>query len=86
MSDEPGIGGFGDNGFQMMGMMNALKTGDVHIDMIIAMCVPFLLRILFKWVGKFEELFDLENWAFLFKTKTKEPYQRFVSYSTTTNA
>lgn len=41
--------GFGDNGFQMMGMMNALKTGDMYTDMIVAMCVPFILKMIFGY-------------------------------------
>jgi len=37
-------------GFQMMGIVNALKTGDVTMDMMIAMCIPLLLRFLFNFV------------------------------------
>eukprot|EP00980_Cylindrotheca_fusiformis_P021265 scaffold8189_cov73-Cylindrotheca_fusiformis.AAC.1 len=48
--------GFGNHGFEMMGMMNSLKTGDVYTDMILAMCVPFILRGLFSWVGKLEDI------------------------------
>lgn len=78
-------GSFGDHGFQMMGMMNALKTGDVHMDMIIAMCFPFILKILFTWVGKLEEIFNSEFWTDLFKTKTSD-HERFISHSTIYNS
>mmetsp|Transcript_3368 Transcript_3368/g.7041 ORF Transcript_3368/g.7041 Transcript_3368/m.7041 type:complete len:387 (-) Transcript_3368:1299-2459(-) len=31
-------------GIQTMGMLNALRTGDPRIDMILAMCFPFMLK------------------------------------------
>jgi chaperone BCS1 len=75
----------GSHGFQMMGMINALKTGDVHTDMMIAMLIPFVLKVLFNCVGKFEEIFDLEViWSRWFEIKAVE-HERFISHSTTTN-
>jgi len=39
------------DGIQSMGIVNALKTGDMHVDMLVAMCLPVVLRILFPfWV------------------------------------
>jgi SpoVK/Ycf46/Vps4 family AAA+-type ATPase len=73
--------GFGTNGFQMMGMMNALKTGDVHTDMMIAMCVPFILRILFSWIGKLEDIPYWNVWSRLWNTN-ELLYERFISHST----
>jgi hypothetical protein len=41
---------------QMLGMVNALKTGDPTIDMILAMALPYLASIickdLVKWIKK----------------------------------
>lgn len=33
-----------------MGIVNALRTGDVFMDMIIAMCIPIILRTIFSMV------------------------------------
>ena len=40
-------------GFQMMGMLGALKTGDICVDMLIAMMAPIFLKFLFliDWAG-----------------------------------
>eukprot|EP00526_Cylindrotheca_closterium_P006822 CAMPEP_0113636250 /NCGR_PEP_ID=MMETSP0017_2-20120614/18922_1 /TAXON_ID=2856 /ORGANISM="Cylindrotheca closterium" /LENGTH=750 /DNA_ID=CAMNT_0000547117 /DNA_START=18 /DNA_END=2270 /DNA_ORIENTATION=+ /assembly_acc=CAM_ASM_000147 len=73
---------FGTNGFQMMGMMNALKTGDMHTDMIIAMCVPFVLRVLFSWIGKLEEIPNWEIWVKWWQADYIK-HERYISHSTT---
>ena len=73
---------FGANGFQMMGMINAMKTGDVHTDMFIAMCVPFILKMLFSWVGKLENIFDSQFWSKLFPSQQKL-HERFISHKIT---
>jgi len=39
------------DGIQSMGIVNALKTGDMHVDMIVAMCIPVVLRLLFSFLG-----------------------------------
>jgi chaperone BCS1 len=85
--DEKG-GGFGTNGFQMMGIMNALKTGDVRVDMIIAMCVPFVLKMIFGWLGKVEDLMDLEEWINWWNGRVvcEREHERFISYSTIRNS
>lgn len=77
-------GSFGDHGFQMMGMMNALKTGNVHMDMMIAMCLPFILKMLFSWIGKLEEGLGIEFWRKLFMGNLKE-HERYISHSTMQN-
>ena len=46
--------GFGIDGLQTMGIVNALKTGDMRVDMVIAMCIPFLLRYLFPFQCNWE--------------------------------
>jgi hypothetical protein len=77
--------GFGTNGFQMMGMMNALKTGDVHTDMIIAMCLPFVLTVLFSWLGKLEDVPKWEIWSRWWAAEEVQ-HERFISHSTTRNS
>ena len=36
---------------QSMGVVNALKTGNMHVDMLIAMCIPIFLRVMFSVVS-----------------------------------
>mmetsp|Transcript_49673 Transcript_49673/g.75593 ORF Transcript_49673/g.75593 Transcript_49673/m.75593 type:complete len:743 (+) Transcript_49673:73-2301(+) len=77
---------FGNNGFQTLGIMNALKTGDVQTDMIIAMCVPLVLKLFFSWIGKVEDL-DVQSWIdFFFGKEECQEYERFISHKTTTNS
>ena len=83
--DEDDENAFGTGGFQMMGLMNAFKTGDMHTDMIIALCLPFILKLLFKWIEKLEEMCD---WKILSRWWATEPpcYERFISHNTTRNS
>eukprot|EP00934_Nitzschia_sp_Nitz4_P006844 Nitzschia sp. Nitz4//scaffold67_size101165//54792//56993//NITZ4_004530-RA/size101165-processed-gene-0.59-mRNA-1//-1//CDS//3329556477//6834//frame0 len=76
---------FGDHGFQVMGMVNALKTGDMHTDMLLAMCIPFVLKLLFAWVSKMEEVLDYEEWVRWLRPVPVEN-ERFISYCTTRNS
>ena len=48
---------FFDN-VQTMGIVNALKTGNMHIDMILALCIPLLLRYLIQSSTVMEKLFQ----------------------------
>jgi len=73
------LGGMG--GIQMMGMVNALKTGDPTMDMIIAMCIPVLLRMLFKFAERWESLLDVDRllkWWYAPKPQTM--YERCIEY------
>ena len=64
-----------------MGMVNALKTGDPTIDMIIAMCIPVILRFLFKFAERSESLLDVERWIKLwFRPKPRNVYERRIEY------
>jgi hypothetical protein len=49
-------------GFQMMGILNALKTGDTRLDMLLAMCLPFVIRFLFDAVGRLEYFCHYNYW------------------------
>jgi chaperone BCS1 len=72
---------FGTDGFQMMGMINALKTGDVLTDMLIAMCFPFVLKMFFGWF----DLLDWQMWADWWWKGQSPEHERFISHSTTRN-
>jgi mitochondrial chaperone BCS1 len=78
---------FGSNGFQTMGIMNALKTGDVQADLIIAFCAPFVLKIFFSWLRKLEDI-DISAWIEFFFGKEEDctEYERFISHRTTTTS
>lgn len=45
---------FFDN-VQTMGIVNALKTGNMHVDMILALSIPILLQYLFKSTSHLEK-------------------------------
>ena len=82
-NDGQGFMGSG-NGFQTLGIMNALKTGDMHTDMVVAMSLPFLLRILYGWVKKFENALNFEQlmkWYFG-EEDLPDEHKRYITYST----
>ena len=45
----------GMNGLQAMGIVNALKTGDMWLDMIIAMMIPVAIQFVLRCLGKLDE-------------------------------
>jgi len=49
------------DGIQSMGIVNALKTGNMHLDMIVAMCIPVILRLLFSALSGFSVEKVVEN-------------------------
>jgi len=67
-------------GLQTMGIMNALKTGDVRIDMIIAMLIPIVLQYLFGMISNVNSsLFDLMAWRSWWR-KRRSQYKRKLVY------
>jgi hypothetical protein len=74
-------------GFQMMGMLGALKTGDMYVDMLIAMMAPIILKFLYDRLGKLSD--HLRDWWEMwmrYLLQPTEPYERFISYSTSRNS
>jgi hypothetical protein len=70
-------------GIQMIGIVNSLKTGDPTMDMIIAMCIPVVLRrIRFKLAERSGSFFNIERLLRLFRCarKPKNVYERFIEY------
>lgn len=52
------------DGIQTMGIISALKTGNVHMDLMIAMCIPLILRFIFNNIENLtENVFSKEFWV-----------------------
>mmetsp|Transcript_31489 Transcript_31489/g.75975 ORF Transcript_31489/g.75975 Transcript_31489/m.75975 type:complete len:571 (+) Transcript_31489:1071-2783(+) len=66
---------------QMLGMVNALKTGNPQVDMLIAMALPYLISMLTN---------DLQRWIkklFAKKVKLSSPeYERSITHRSTMTA
>jgi chaperone BCS1 len=78
-------GGFGTDGFQIMGLLNLFKTGDMQTDMIIALLMPLILKFIFDRLGKIAEFIgetSEECLVYLFEWKSGKN-ERFISHSTT---
>jgi chaperone BCS1 len=67
---------------QTMGIINALKTGDVMVDMAIAMLIPFVLRCLFGLVERFDQI--LPSWKTWWACRHHK-HQRYIVYKSTRN-
>eukprot|EP00544_Gedaniella_sp_CCMP2646_P008106 CAMPEP_0202490972 /NCGR_PEP_ID=MMETSP1361-20130828/8196_1 /ASSEMBLY_ACC=CAM_ASM_000849 /TAXON_ID=210615 /ORGANISM="Staurosira complex sp., Strain CCMP2646" /LENGTH=736 /DNA_ID=CAMNT_0049120959 /DNA_START=316 /DNA_END=2526 /DNA_ORIENTATION=- len=78
----------GMGGIQMMGIVNSLKTGDPTMDMIIAMCIPVVLRILFKLAERSEAFLNMERLLRFFRNtqKPKNVHERFIEYKRARNS
>jgi len=69
---------------QTMGIVNAMRTGDARVDIIIAMLIPFVIRLLFDFAKKFEHVFTARFWMSLWEkwnNLTEDEYERCLSYS-----
>jgi hypothetical protein len=65
-------------GIQMLGIMNALKTGDPTMDTLIAMFLPFLIT---KIVSHFAHHRQDEWFSTIVKFFSKRSYSRTISYT-----
>eukprot|EP00529_Nitzschia_sp_RCC80_P009460 CAMPEP_0113495692 /NCGR_PEP_ID=MMETSP0014_2-20120614/29739_1 /TAXON_ID=2857 /ORGANISM="Nitzschia sp." /LENGTH=771 /DNA_ID=CAMNT_0000389595 /DNA_START=60 /DNA_END=2375 /DNA_ORIENTATION=- /assembly_acc=CAM_ASM_000159 len=86
LNDDDTILGGDNHGFQIMGLINAFKTGDVQTDMLIALIVPLVLKVIFDRLGRIEKVLGQKwkAWISAYFSKPKsEIYERFISYSTT---
>eukprot|EP00529_Nitzschia_sp_RCC80_P038562 CAMPEP_0113486212 /NCGR_PEP_ID=MMETSP0014_2-20120614/24880_1 /TAXON_ID=2857 /ORGANISM="Nitzschia sp." /LENGTH=58 /DNA_ID=CAMNT_0000379877 /DNA_START=26 /DNA_END=199 /DNA_ORIENTATION=+ /assembly_acc=CAM_ASM_000159 len=52
LNDDDTLLGDDNHGFQIMGLINAFKTGDVQTDMLIALIVPLVLKVIFDRLGR----------------------------------
>jgi chaperone BCS1 len=83
--DDGGAAFGGMGGLQMMGIMNALKTGDVRMDMLVAMCIPIVLRLAFDLVTRLSSMWRWEDWMQWYFRRQNE-YERFITYKSTRNS
>ena len=90
--DNSGMFG-GMNGLQAMGIVNALKTGDMWLDMIIAMMIPVAIQFILRCLGKIDEHL-LSRWDLLSRwlEQRQNKHIRFIvhrsqrtSWGSTTN-
>uniref|UniRef100_A0A7S2UCS0 AAA+ ATPase domain-containing protein n=1 Tax=Attheya septentrionalis TaxID=420275 RepID=A0A7S2UCS0_9STRA len=73
-------------GVQMMGIVNAMKTGSIQLDMLIAMCIPILMRFIFSGLGRVQSaIFTREFWTRLWK-KRSHMHERTISHTTIRNS
>jgi mitochondrial chaperone BCS1 len=80
--------GFDIGNIQTMGIVNALKTGNVMLDMVIAMSIPLILRYLFEVIGSMQDYLSLERWTTWWQTYWQRPqqqFQRFITYKSVDN-
>jgi chaperone BCS1 len=82
LGDDGGGGSFGMGGFQMMGIINSLKTGDVQTDVLLAMCIPFVLRCFINMMGKADDFFSWESWLDLWNRQSNQ-HERFITHRST---
>lgn len=66
------------DGIQTMGIISALKTGNMHMDLLIAMCIPLILRFIFNNIENLtENAFNKEFWI-QFYTKQRGFKERLL--------
>jgi DNA polymerase III delta prime subunit len=74
----------GVEGIQTVGIVNALKTGNMVIDMTIAMLIPVMIGSIFASLGYLQKRIVEIDWKKLF-TKQKKTYERYIEHSTMTS-
>jgi hypothetical protein len=72
-------------GIQTVGIVNAMKTGNVVIDMVLAMLIPVIIGAMFSCLTSLKEKM-LFYWTKLILRRQKKLYERFIHHSTTTSA
>jgi hypothetical protein len=76
---------FGNDGtlesIQTMGIVNSLKTGNVLLDMTIAMMIPIVLGMAFSTLSKAQEMLSKVNWLSYFRKPSKQ-YSRSICHKT----
>lgn len=75
---------FNMDGIHSMGIVNAMRTGDMFLDMIIAMCIPVVIRTLFSFfsAAKAKELSN-KFWAWynLEEEFESDYHERIISHT-----
>jgi len=79
------FGGGGNlGGIQTMGIMNAMKTGNLMLDTAIAMCIPMVFGGIICAINMLKEKINKTNWAKLLGWN-RIIHERFIRHSTITN-
>jgi len=71
-------------GIQTMGIVNALKTGNVVLDMTIAMALPIVIGIMMTTIQNLNKKICEVDWMKVLFRK-KNIHERFIRHSTITN-
>jgi ATPase family associated with various cellular activities (AAA) len=74
----------GMGGLQTMGIVNAMKTGDLFLDMMIAMLIPVVIQFLLQVFGTLNS----KPWHYLtaWLNRRKNLHQRFIVHRTQRNS
>jgi len=79
------FGGDGNlGGIQTMGLMNAMKTGNLMLDTSLAMCIPMIFGGIICAMNMLKEKMNRINWTKLLGWN-RIIYERFIRHSTITN-
>jgi len=76
-------GSLGD--IQSLGLVNAMRTGNILLDMVIAMCIPMVFGSIANVIGKILEVVKRIDWIDLIGRK-HIIYKRSIRHSTITNS
>eukprot|EP00547_Thalassionema_nitzschioides_P015688 CAMPEP_0194231670 /NCGR_PEP_ID=MMETSP0158-20130606/322_1 /TAXON_ID=33649 /ORGANISM="Thalassionema nitzschioides, Strain L26-B" /LENGTH=732 /DNA_ID=CAMNT_0038964325 /DNA_START=71 /DNA_END=2269 /DNA_ORIENTATION=+ len=71
-------------GLQTMGILNALKTGNMQLDMLLAMCIPFILRYVFNLIENFSDYVDFTRFKTWWRSRHHK-HQRYIIYKSSRN-
>jgi mitochondrial chaperone BCS1 len=85
--DDAGHMGMNMDGLQTMGIVNAMRTGDSRVDIVIAMLIPLVLRLIFDFAKRSEQIFTADFWIDLHKKwfeVNEDECERVLMYSTRT--
>ena len=69
---------------QLLGITNLMKTGNIVFDMMLAVCIPTILRVIFNYLDTLKNAFGNFNWNQWWE-KRQHVNWRYISHSTLTS-
>lgn len=72
-------------GLQTMGILNALKTGDPTLDMLLAMCLPFVIKFIFDASSRLEDYCRWDYWR-RWRESRDVKHHRLITHQSTRNS
>jgi len=71
----------GMGGLQSLGMLNALRTGDPMLDMMLAMSLPLLMKVMLTWLGEVQKyiMARMHKWGYM----GPNMHERVIEHSAT---